>query len=96
MFRSAHRFAAILAVAICCDTPEPASAQTALIAQNQPAKENINPRRPDADPDCLSWTNGCVNCLRSKPGDGFTCSNIGVSCQPAEAVCLNRPKPDAK
>jgi hypothetical protein len=94
MFGHPHPFAAMLVVAICCRALEPASAQTAAGGQNQPAKADITLQ--DAGADCLSWTNGCVNCVRSKAGDGFTCNNIGIACQPREGVCLNRTKPDTK
>jgi hypothetical protein len=90
------RLFAMLVVAICCCASEPTSAQAPSGAQNQPAKAPINPRGPDADPDCLSWTNGCVNCQRSKPGDAFICNNIGIACQPGEVVCGSKTKPDAK
>jgi hypothetical protein len=40
--------------------------------------------------DCLEWTDTCVNCLRTQSGDNFSCSNIGISCQPKEITCVRR------
>ena len=69
------------------------SASRVLIAQDDAAKAGQNPRRPDADRDCLAWTDTCVNCRREKPGDSFVCSNIGTSCQPKEVACTSRADP---
>ena len=65
-------------------------------ATNAPAKPtqpDVNYRRPDADHYCLAWTDGCVNCNRSEAGASFTCSNIGISCQPRQVECTSRAKP---
>ncbi len=31
--------------------------------------------------DCLDWSDTCVNCVRAKSGENFSCSNIGIACQ---------------
>ena len=61
--------------------------------QDNAAQPDVNYRRPEADPDCLAWTDSCVNCTRSEAGQSFTCSNIGISCQPKQVVCTSRAKP---
>ena len=38
---------------------------------------------------CLEWTDGCRGCLRSGPDD-FSCSNIGIACQPQDIRCTSR------
>jgi hypothetical protein len=68
-------------------------------ATNEPSKPtqpDVNYKHPDADRDCLAWTDGCVNCNRSEAGASFTCSNIGISCQPKQVECTSRAKPAAK
>jgi hypothetical protein len=85
----------ILAGISCASASE--NAPRVLIAQNDDAaKASQNPRRPEADRDCLAWTDACVNCRREKPGDSFTCSNIGPSCQPKEVTCTSRANPAPK
>ena len=42
------------------------------------------------DKDCAVWTDSCVTCLRSKVGDDYSCSNIGIACQPKEVTCTRR------
>jgi hypothetical protein len=43
---------------------------------------------------CMVWTDGCVNCVRQKSGGDFSCSNIGIACQPKEIECTSRiPEP---
>jgi hypothetical protein len=37
---------------------------------------------------CLVWTDSCVNCSRDGPGETFSCSNIGIACQPKEVECV--------
>jgi hypothetical protein len=39
--------------------------------------------------DCAAWTDSCVNCSRTDPGS-YSCSNIGIACQPKEVVCVRR------
>jgi hypothetical protein len=64
--------------------------------QGGAVKSGVNDRLPDADHDCLAWTDSCVNCSRDKPGEDYTCSNIGITCQPKEVTCLRRATPPAK
>ena len=40
--------------------------------------------------DCLEWTDTCVNCVRAQSGDNFSCSNIGIACQPKDVTCARR------
>jgi hypothetical protein len=48
------------------------------------------------DKDCTAWTDGCVNCVRQKSGGDFSCSNIGIACQPKEIECKIRAAEPAK
>jgi hypothetical protein len=48
------------------------------------------------DKDCTAWTDGCVNCVRQKSGGDFSCSNIGIACQPKDIECKNRAAEPAK
>jgi hypothetical protein len=61
--------------------------------QAKPTQPDVNYRQPEADRDCLAWTDSCVNCSRSEAGASFTCSNIGISCQPKQVECTSRAKP---
>jgi hypothetical protein len=40
--------------------------------------------------DCLEWSDTCVNCVRAQSGENFSCSNIGIACQPKEVKCNRR------
>ena len=40
--------------------------------------------------DCLEWTNTCVNCVRDQSSKNFSCSNIGIACQPKDVKCVRR------
>jgi hypothetical protein len=40
--------------------------------------------------DCLEWSDSCVNCVRAQSGENFSCSNIGIACQPKEVRCNKR------
>jgi hypothetical protein len=40
--------------------------------------------------DCLEWSDTCVNCVRAQTGENFSCSNIGIACQPKEVRCNRR------
>jgi hypothetical protein len=46
--------------------------------------------------DCLEWTDTCVNCVRAQSGENFSCSNIGIACQPKEVTCVRRADEKAK
>ena len=49
----------------------------------------------DRDAACLRWTDNCRTCSRDADGKP-TCSNIGISCQPAEVKCLSRKEDEKK
>ena len=40
--------------------------------------------------DCLEWTDNCVKCARNQSGGDYSCSNIGIACQPEEVKCVKR------
>jgi hypothetical protein len=40
--------------------------------------------------DCLEWNDICVNCVRAQSGDDYSCSNVGIACQPKEVRCVRR------
>jgi hypothetical protein len=42
------------------------------------------------DKDCLEWNDTCVNCVRAQSGSDYSCSNIGLACQPKETRCMRR------
>ena len=46
--------------------------------------------------DCLEWTDTCVNCVRAQSGENFSCSNIGIACQPKEVTCVKRAEEKVK
>ena len=46
--------------------------------------------------DCLQWTDTCVNCVRAQSGESFSCSNIGIACQPKEVACVTRAEEKVK
>jgi hypothetical protein len=46
--------------------------------------------------DCLEWTDTCVNCVRAQSGENFSCSNIGIACQPKEVTCMRRANEKTK
>jgi len=39
-------------------------------------------------PNCMRWTDECVNCTRGIDGKPPTCSNIGFACQPKDVRCI--------
>jgi hypothetical protein len=42
------------------------------------------------DKDCLEWSDTCVICVRAQSGGDYSCSNIGIACQPKEVRCMRR------
>jgi hypothetical protein len=46
--------------------------------------------------DCLEWSDTCVNCVRDQSSKNFSCSNIGIACQPKEVSCVRRADEKAK
>jgi hypothetical protein len=46
---------------------------------------------------CMEWSDSCVTCKRHQTGGEYSCSNIGIACQPKNVQCLQRgdePKTD--
>jgi len=39
---------------------------------------------------CLEWNDTCVNCVRDQFGSDYSCSNIGIACQPQRVKCVKR------
>lgn len=56
------------------DVPPPAVPKELSVRVNQP--------------DCLRWTDECVNCARGANGEAPICSNIGIACQPKAIRCI--------
>ena len=50
----------------------------------------------DRNKHCLEWTDTCVNCVRAQSSENFSCSNIGIACQPKEVTCVRRADENAK
>lgn len=48
------------------------------------------------DTSCLEWSDSCVSCRRNQPAEEFSCSNIGIACQPQNIKCLRRSAKSAK
>ena len=49
------------------------------------------------DVSCMEWSDRCVSCKRHQTGGEYSCSNIGIACQPKDVECLRRgdePKMD--
>jgi hypothetical protein len=42
----------------------------------------------DTDRTCDRWTDDCRSC--SRQADQYSCSNIGIACQPKEIRCIER------
>jgi hypothetical protein len=42
------------------------------------------------DKDCLEWNDTCVNCVRAQSGGDYSCSNVGIACQPKGVRCMRR------
>lgn len=47
-------------------------------------------------PNCMRWTDDCVNCTRGSDGKGPTCSNIGFACQPKAIRCVGTDIPQSE
>jgi hypothetical protein len=48
------------------------------------------------DVSCREWSDSCVTCKRHPTSEDYSCSNIGIACQPKNVECLRRedePKP---
>jgi hypothetical protein len=46
--------------------------------------------------DCLEWNDTCVNRVRAQSGADYSCSNIGIACQPKEVRCVRRADENPK
>jgi hypothetical protein len=59
--------------------------------QNPPAARAVDIfNYGDVDKTCMRWTDGCRNCSRGS-GPTPNCGNIGIACQPRDAVtCFDR------
>jgi len=93
----APRFAFICGLVLVLGTSAFASAQ-AQSPSNPPKNSSeaaVHSYGRDAK-DCLAWTDGCASCIRQKPGGDYSCSNIGISCQPKEIECTGRAAEPAK
>ena len=66
-------------LAIAADSPTP---QQTRVAPGPPLFEFIK-----THPDCVSFTDSCVICLRS--GDDLNCSTEGIACQPGKPECTS-------
>jgi len=47
-------------------------------------------------PNCLRWTDDCVNCSRGEDGKAPTCSNIGFACQAKAIRCIGADIPQSE
>ncbi|MFT6669372.1 MAG: hypothetical protein ACJAVZ_000825 [Afipia broomeae] len=47
-------------------------------------------------PNCMRWTDDCVNCTRGIDGKGPNCSNIGFACQPKAIRCVGTDIPQSE
>ena len=64
------------------------------------AELEIPPRKPveavsmqKGPPNCIQWTDQCVNCTRGADGGPPVCSNIGFACQPKAIRCIGSEPP---
>jgi len=48
------------------------------------------------DISCLEWSDNCVTCKRDQPAGAYSCSNIGIACQPKNVQCFRRGEEPAK
>jgi hypothetical protein len=61
-------------------------AAPAELTSDQPAADWVQ-EYGNRNKDCLEWSDTCVNCVRAQSGENFSCSNIGIACQPKEVRC---------
>jgi hypothetical protein len=47
-------------------------------------------------PNCMRWTDDCVNCTRGADGQAPVCSNIGFACQPKAVRCIGADIPQGE
>ena len=77
----AGAFTAIMLIALEADTAELTPDQTSNEWVQSYGRRNK---------ECLEWNDTCVNCVRAQPDDDYSCSNIGIACQPKEVRCVRR------
>jgi hypothetical protein len=65
------------------DLPPPSS------AGSQPSQSGMSIELKDVDQACLEWTDTCRVCKRAA-NNQFSCSNIGIACQPSAGRCTRR------
>jgi hypothetical protein len=49
-----------------------------------------------SDVSCMEWSDSCVTCRRHQQGGEYSCSNIGIACQPKNVQCVLRGDEAAK
>jgi hypothetical protein len=74
-------------------TPASLLAAELEIPLRRPVSENVSMQK--GPPNCVRWTDECVNCSRGADGEAPVCSNIGFACQPKAIRCVGS-EPAAK
>ena len=64
-------------------------AATAELTSDQPSNDWVQSYGRH-NKDCLEWNDTCVNCVRAQSGGDYSCSNIGIACQPKKVRCVRR------
>jgi len=64
-------------------------AATAELTSDQPSNDWVQSYGRH-NKDCLEWNDTCVNCVRAQSGGHYSCSNIGIACQPKKVRCVRR------
>jgi len=94
-FATSPRLAFICGLSLVLGTSAFAQAQSPSNAPNNASEVAVHSYGRDAK-DCLAWSDGCISCIRQKSGGDYSCSNIGISCQPKEIECTRRAAEPAK
>ena len=78
----------MLAVACCITVIDGAAAADEKNSSRTPLNsvQTYGPHNKE----CLEWTDTCVNCVRTGSSGAYSCSNIGIACQPKSVECLKR------
>jgi hypothetical protein len=80
-------------------------AGTEAFGQNQSASSVDTPKNSSelaiqsyghSDVSCMEWSDSCVTCRRHQRGGEYSCSNIGIACQPKNVQCVLRGDEPAK
>jgi hypothetical protein len=72
-------------------TPASLLAAELEIPLRRPVSENVSMQK--GPPNCVRWTDECVNCSRGADGEAPVCSNIGFACQPKAIRCIGSEPP---